>query len=641
MCGIAGLLGAGRGIESAWVEAMTDRIRHRGPDDGGVWCDTAAQVALGHRRLAIVDLSSAGRQPMLSADERWVLVYNGEVYNHEDLRRELEGAGQAPNWRGRSDTETLLAAIAAWGLTKALQRAHGMWALALWDRTERRLFLARDRFGEKPLYYGTVAGRLAFASELKALRTLPGFDNAVDPAALRALLERGYVPPSGSIYLGIEQVPAGCWVELDSAGATCKVERYYDYGAVVRSGAQNAFNDATEAREALRDALGQAIARQLVADVPVGTLLSGGIDSSLITALAARHASAPVHSYSIGFRDAGFDEAPHARRVAEHLGTVHNELYLDANDALATIPRLSEIWDEPFGDSSQIPTFLVSRFARQHVTVALTGDGGDELFAGYRRHLAFPALARALHRVPTPIRQLLLGIGGAVPARTWNAVGGLRPGGAPSPFFGDKLRRGLGAARAGSGLDELYGNFLDQWHGLPSPLTVEANGPETPFPANGSLPAEARVMLADALGYLPGDILTKVDRAAMAVSLEGRIPFLDSAVAQVAARIPIGMKVRAGKGKVVLREMLHELVPAELVERPKAGFAIPVGEWLRGPLRDWAEDLLAPSALADSGLLAPAPIRARWQAHLARRVDASEALWSVLAFQAWRRVPAG
>jgi len=638
MCGIAGLLGASAVARPARVAAMTASIHHRGPDDSGAWSDSAAGITLGHRRLAIIDLSPAGHQPMVSDNGRWVMVYNGEIYNHRDLRAALDDTGQAPPWRGHSDSESLLAAVAAWGVDKALARAAGMFALGIWDREKRELILARDRFGEKPLYYGRVGTDFAFASELKALRLLPDFAGEIDPAALRAMLGRGYVPADDSIYRGIAQVPPGCWLTVPSDGTAGAPQAFYDYADVVAEGAANPISDEKEALSQLRQTMGGAVERQLAADVPVGTLLSGGIDSSLVTALAVERSRTQVRTFSIGFDEAGFDEAPHARAVAAHLGTAHHELYVTAADALALIPSLPTIWDEPFGDASQIPTFLVSRYAREHVTVALSGDAGDELFGGYHRHRALPALERRLRQVPARLRRTALSAGAAVPPGWWTALAEWRSGTARPAFFGHKIRRVLATARDAEDLGGLYHGFLDDWHGHPAPLAGDVTLGSTPFADTAALDATSRVMLADALSYLPGDILTKVDRAAMAVSLEGRIPFLDPQVAALAARIPTRMKVANGQGKVILRRLLSEYAPPALFDRPKAGFAIPLGAWLSGPLREWSESLLEPSALAASGLLDHATIRARWTAHCAGREDASQALWNVLMFQAWRQV---
>ncbi len=641
MCGIAGLVSAGA-VDPVLVEGMTLRLRHRGPDDAGLWRSADGRAVFGHRRLAIVDLSPAGHQPMTSADGALVLCYNGEIYNHTALRGELERAGQAPPWRGHSDTETLLAAIAAWGIERTLVRAEGMFALALWDQARGHLILARDRFGEKPLYVGEIGGKIAFASELKALRGLPGFAGQIDGDALRHMLAVGHVGQGQSIWQGIGQVRPGSWLriapgqKLDPAAQT----RYYDYAAVVHAGNDEPLSDPQDALDQLEDALGGAIARQLAADVPVGVFLSGGIDSSLVTALATRASSSRVKTYAIGFTDAAFDESPHARAVAAHLGTDHHELRVTAAEAQAVIPLLGGIYDEPFGDSSQIPTLIVSRFAREAVTVVLTGDAGDELFGGYNRHRALPALWRRAQMLPSPLGRMAAGAGAMLPPALWNAALGIGARGPRPPFLGHKIRRALQRMAGAGSLEQLYALFMDEWQGRASPVPVAHPfaGPMLAGAAWGAgLPPPTRLMLADALGYMVGDILTKVDRAAMAVSLETRVPFLDPTVAALAARIPLAMKFQAGGGKHILRRALYRHVPRELVDRPKAGFAIPVGAWLRGDLRDWAEDLLSPRALAESGLLAPAPILARWTAHLAGREDATQALWSVLMFQAWQR----
>jgi asparagine synthase (glutamine-hydrolysing) len=621
---------------------MTNVLTHRGPDDEGQWISDDGRMALGQRRLSIIDLSPAGHQPMVSASGRFVITYNGEIYNFRDIKRELESTSKAPPWRGHSDTEVLLAAIEAWGLEAALKRTAGMFAIALWDKSTRTLSLARDRFGEKPLYYGSTNAGFAFASELKAIRSLPGFDNQLNSTSLRHMLGTGYVPKGCSIFEGIKQITPGhiAMIASINTGEAVKEYPYYDYAETVGAGYRNQITDKKLARELLEASLSKAVARQLVADVPVGAFLSGGIDSSIITALAAKISSQPVKTFSIGFAEAGYDEAPHARAVAKHLGTDHHELYVSTKETQAVIPMLPNMYDEPFGDSSQIPTYLVSQFARQHVTVALTGDAGDEIFGGYNRHKAFPALWRRARVFPAPLRGLLFGGAGAVTPKFWNALGRLSSGHARPEFYGHKVRRTLQTVGTSHSLGGLYGNFLDEWLGLPSPVTGEPGfiGPAWPIEQQAcDLPFELQIMLADALTYLPGDILTKVDRAAMAVSLEGRVPFLDPDVVALAARIPVSMKFADGNGKAILRDMLYSHVPRELIDRPKAGFSIPVGQWLKGELRDWAEDLLSENALLECGALNPDPIRKRWERHLAGREDASQAIWSVLMFQAWRR----
>ena len=652
MCGVAGLLSSRTRVDGMLLTAMTDRMITRGPDSAGCWIAADARIGLGHRRLAILDLSPSGHQPMVSACGRYVIAFNGEIYNFRDLARDLDQAGKAPAWRGHSDTEVLLAAIAAWGVRSAVQRAAGMFAFAVWDNQARTLTLARDRFGEKPLYYGWTAAGFAFASTLAPIRCLPGFANPVAPQALAGLVARAYVPTPLSIYRRIYKLPPGCLLTVahDADGAPMdeapivgaagpvRLCRWFAHADEVLAGAADPIADADEALDRLEAALGAAVARQMVADVPVGTFLSGGIDSSLITAMAAARSDGPLRTFSIGFAEAGYDEAPHARAIAAHLGTDHHELYVSAAEARAVIPSLPAMYDEPFADSSQIPTFLVSQFARAQATVALTGDAGDELFGGYNRHQQFPRVWRRVAPLPPALRRGVLGVAGMVPPALWNALCDLT-GRRRSREFGRNARRGIGIIGAAGGFDALFDSFLDDWHGLPSPLAhpVARSLRLGTDPALAGLPLELAMMQADAVTYLPDDILTKVDRAGMAVGLETRIPFLDPGVTAVAARIAPELKFQGGTGKHILKQLLHRHVPRDLFDRPKAGFAVPVGTWLKGPLRDWAEDLLSDRALADGGLFAPPVVRARWQRHLSGREDATQALWSVLMVQAWSR----
>ena len=644
MCGIAGMLGPNAGDERL-LSAMAEPIRHRGPDAGGTWGDAEAGIGLAHRRLSIVDLSPHGAQPMASSSGRLVLSFNGEIYNHRELRADLEAAGAAPpdGWRGHSDTETLAEAIAHWGLRATLDRAVGMFALAFWDKGSRTLSLVRDRFGEKPLYYGWVGKDFVFASELKSICALPGFTGEIDRRAVAGLCVRSFIPAPLSIYCGIYKLLPGCVLELTPGasprqeapavggnGQGLSLQRYYDYRSVVAQGLADPIRDHGEALDMAEQALRRAIADQAVADVPVGAFLSGGYDSSTVVALYQQVASGPVRTYTIGFTEAGFDEAPHARAVAAHLGTEHHELYVTPADAMDVLPLLPSIYDEPFADSSQIPTFLVSRFARGDVTVALTGDGGDELFGGYNRHVIGPAMWRRLAPIPAGLRAL-----------------GRPLGHLPQGFYEKLVRsggKGNGAARIAKALqvatsarspDDIYRAFVDDWAFERSP--VLNGGPSTgaDLALEGASPAE-RMMLGDALGYLPDDILAKVDRASMAVSLETRVPFLDHRLAAVAARIPIGMKIAGGKGKLPIRRILARHVPPALTERPKAGFGIPVGEWLRGPLCGWADDLLSEERLRAGGMFDVAAVRRRYLDHQQGRRDSTQALWSILMFEAWR-----
>jgi asparagine synthase (glutamine-hydrolysing) len=626
---------------------MGAAIGHRGPDAAGAWADKALGVALAHQRLAVLDLSAAGQQPMHSASGRYVVAFNGEIYNHLALRRELDSAGQAPPWRGHADTETLLAAIQAWGLEAALQRCVGMWALALVDRRERQLHFARDRFGEKPLYWGlTGSGQqraVVFGSELAALQSYPGFNNPIDRQALAELLRFGQVPAPLSIYAGISKLPPGHWVSIPlplDAGASLPASRpWWTLHAVIQGGYADPLGSETEALELLENTLSQAVSDQAIADVPLGAFLSGGIDSSLVTALLQRQSSRPLRTFTIGFEEAGFNEAPHARAVAAHLGTDHAETLLTSADARALIPQLPQIYTEPFADSSQLPTHLVCREARRAgLTVALSGDGGDELFGGYNRYFWGPRIWNRLACLPGPIRRRLGSAITLIHPSAWDALGG------PLPVaqLGHKAHKLAARLKHVASSDELYRSLVCEWRDPAALLQGDlfwegsvATAIDQPLPACLSADPVARMMAWDALGYLPDDILVKVDRAAMAVGLETRAPFLDHRVAAVAWRLPMHMKIRAGTSKWALRQILYKYVPRELIERPKAGFAIPLGQWLRGPLRAWADELLHPDRLLHEGYLRPEPISQLWQQHLSGRYDHTTKLWTVLIWQAW------
>lgn len=647
MCGLAGFFSP-QGFHQAAAAAVVTRMRgtlvHRGPDDAGSWLDGDAGIALAHRRLSILDLSPAGHQPMQSTSGRFVLVFNGEVYNHLDIRRKLEEARQVPTgWRGHSDTETLLAAIEQWGLEQALRQCVGMFALALWDRQERALALARDRMGEKPLFYGWQGNVLLFGSELKALRAHPKFRSEIERNALPAYLRHGYIPAPWSIWQGIRKLTPGCVVRFGGGdlGTLPEPKPYWSLADAIAAGKADPFRGSDkDAIDQLERQLRDAVAGQMVADVPLGAFLSGGIDSSTVVALMQAQSSRPVKTFTIGFSEAGYNEAEHARAVARHLGTEHTELYVDAAQAMALISDLPTIYDEPFGDSSAIPTHLVSRLARQHVAVSLSGDGGDELFGGYGRYFNQKGVLiwRAARALPAPLRAL--------------AVSLLRSG---SFLLLDDvlnaincaLRRPVGrslSARANLiavlancvSREDFYTAMTSQWHQPPVASLGESSDWMRPAQHLGLLsnPVE-RMMLTDSLTYLPDDILAKVDRAAMAVSLETRVPMLDHRVVELAWRLPYEMKVHDGHGKWLLRQVLYRHVPREIVDRPKMGFGVPIGEWLRGPLRDWAEDLLDESKLTSQGLFDPKPIRARWKQHIEGQQNWRDSLWLVLMFQSW------
>jgi asparagine synthase (glutamine-hydrolysing) len=650
MCGIAGILG-GRRVDRAIITKMTRAVAHRGPDDEGVWLDAEARLAFGHRRLAIVDLSPSGHEPMLSANGRFALTFNGEIYNHAELRKALEAENAMPEggWRGHSDTEVFLDGIGHWGLQETLRRSAGMFAFGLWDRKLRELSLVRDRFGEKPLYYGWAGNAFVFGSELKALKAHPEFDNGIDRRALRVFAARTYIPAPLSIYERVFKLPPGCILAIDTRaaerplseapeegrdGGGLTLKRYWSYRDVVRRGLEQPIGDEQAALDELEEVLATAIAGQSMADVPVGAFLSGGIDSSTICALYQKYSSMPVRTFSIGFEEAAFNEAKDAKRVAEHLRTIHDERYLTVRETREVIPLLPAMYDEPFADSSQIPTHLVSRFAREQVTVALTGDGGDELFGGYNRHFAAPRLWQQLRTLPQPLRASAGSQLGRIPSQFWTGMAGLLAG-RRHVNIGGKLQKAFRLASANS-LDQIYCSFLDEWSHERSPVIGgEGSEPEFDLDLAPGAPDTTRMMYCDAVSYLPDDILAKVDRASMAVALETRVPFLDHRVAEVAARIPLEMKVRNGSGKHIVRKLLHGLVPKELVDRPKAGFAIPVGEWIKGPLRTWAEDLLDPGLIRSQGWLDADIVQKRWRQHLSGQRDSTPALWALLMFQAW------
>lgn len=654
MCGIAGLIG--EQPSDRLLAKMAGSLAHRGPDDEGTWTDAEAGVALVHRRLAIVELSPAGHEPMHSASGRLVITFNGEIYNHAELRSELEARGQAPEggWRGHSDVETLLQAIDCWGLRPALERSVGMFAFAVWDRNARKLSLVRDRFGEKPLYYGWAGRDFVFASELKAIRCHPRFAGEIDRRAVGVFARRTYIPAPLSIYRGVFKLEPGCILEITPEAARVplgepparsihsggiSLEPYWSYRDTLIAGRADPIEDEDEAVDELERVLAAAIRGQSMADVPVGAFLSGGIDSSSVVALYQKHSPLPVRTFTIGFNEAAYNEADHARAVAEHFGTRHFERIVTPREAQQVIPLLPAMYDEPFADSSQIPTFLVSAFAREQVTVALSGDGGDELFGGYNRYFATARLWAAVKAVPRPLRAAAGGMLGKVPPSAWNRLGELAGRRSLPSYFGAKVGKGLRTVGGARDLEDVFTTFLDEWSGEPSPVSGGDDSGLARFDldAGEGAPDALRMMYCDATSYLPDDILAKVDRAAMAVSLETRVPFLDHRVALLAARIPLRFKISGGSGKRVLRKMLYREAPRALFERPKAGFGIPVGEWLKGPLRAWAEDLLDPAVIRGGGWFDADVVAARWRAHLAGTRDSTPALWAILMFQAWLR----
>jgi asparagine synthase (glutamine-hydrolysing) len=647
MCGFAGAFDPGTEA-AAWpsrLEGMAATLRHRGPDDEGFWFDAARGVGLAFRRLAILDLTVEGHQPMLSASGRFVIAFNGEVYNFGALRAELESTGAA--FRGRSDTEVMLAAIEAWGLPAAVSRFIGMFAFALWDREERRLHLVRDRIGIKPLYWGWSRGVLLFGSELTALRRHPAFVPSLDRDAVAGFLRFNYVPAPSTVFAGFRKLEPGCMRTFDLADAPSEGEGrlipYWTLTGVAADGLAHPFEgDDREAVDELERLLGDAVALRMIADVPLGAFLSGGVDSSLVVALMRARASGPVRTFTIGFEEPEYDESSHARAVAAHLGTEHTEHRVSAAAARDAVPRIASLFDEPFADSSQVPTLLVCELARRHVTVSLSGDGGDELFAGYKRYALHRDLTATLGRLPRGARTMLGSLLGAVPVGAANRLLGfadpwLRRYGSGGAA-GDKIRK-LAEFLALPDERAVYLDLLSHWK---SPGRLVAGASERPrFADLAERPAGFRdgvhpLMFDDTLAYLPDDILVKVDRTSMSVGLEARVPLLDHRVVEFAWRLPLALKVRNGGTKWALRQVLERYLPAAIVDRPKMGFGLPIDAWLRGPLRAWAEDLLSPARLAREGLLDPGPIQEKWREHASGERNWHYYLWDVLMLEAWR-----
>ncbi|UVT16858.1 MAG: asparagine synthase (glutamine-hydrolyzing) [Nitrospira sp.] len=640
MCGIAGVLTRRQSEPNRLVSAMVRAIRYRGPDDSGVWSDPSVGIGLGHARLSILDLSPAGHQPMHSTSGRYVIVFNGEIYNHMDLREQL---GSVP-WRGHSDTETLLAAFETWGVEKTLQTSVGMFAVALWDRVERCLILARDRIGEKPLYYGWRNGTFMFASELKALEVHSDWTGEIDRGALACFMRYAYVPLPHSIYVGIRKLLPGSYVmisAMDSAEHWSEPKPYWSAVTIAEQNRRFDWTDET-ATDELSRLLHRAIGGQMLADVPLGALLSGGVDSSTVVALMQAQSSRPIKTFSIGFLEDEYNEAPRAKAIAAHLGTEHTELYVGPADALAVIPLLPSMYDEPFADPSAIPTHLVAQLARRSVTVALSGDGGDELFGGYNRYFWGRLIWRRIARLPRSMRAMMARAMTVLSPDQWDRYGRiLRPGLPASlriPTLGDKIRKFAEIVDVDS-RTELYRRLVSQDR---EPASLVLGAQEEHIWADGQARQLGKqdfseeMMFHDLVGYLTDDLLAKVDRAAMAISLETRMPLLDHRVVEFAWTLPVSMKIRTEReGKWLLRQVLYRHVPKQLVERPKMGFALPLDSWLRSSLRDWAEALLDESRLRREGYLDPVPIRAKWREHLSGRRNWQYWLWNVLMFQSW------
>ncbi len=618
MCGLSGYLSS-RAIDKCILNLMIAQIHYRGPDSCDVWADTG--IGLAHTRLAIVDLSEAGHQPMASACDRFMISFNGEIYNHLELRKELEEENSAPVWKGHSDTETLLACFSAWGIERTLKATVGMFAIALWDKQEHQLTLARDRVGEKPLYWGWQNDTLLFGSELKALKVHPDFSADINRDAICLLMRHNYIPAPHTIYTGIYKLTPGHFITFsaNSNNNTSVSNPYWSMNTVIESGLSNPFQGSQkESTDRLEAIISTSIRDQMLSDVPLGAFLSGGVDSSLIVSLMQKFSSRPVKTYAIGFEDERFNEAPYAAAVAKHLGTEHTDMYVSEKDILDLVPSLSDIYCEPFADSSQLPTIMVAKMARQHVTVALSGDAGDELFGGYTPYQFTPRYWNKVQSIPLNIRTII--------AKYITNI--------PLPQRINKLATCMDAATQ----EEFYRRIISHWQ-APESIVLDGKEPATMFNSPTLWPQNVNfvewMMAADAQVYMTDDILVKVDRASMYSSLETRVPLLDHRVIEFAWQLPLNYKIKNGTGKIPLRDILYRHVPRELIERPKKGFSVPLAAWLRGPLKQWAESLLDAGRLNREGYFNTSVIRARWEQHLSGKMDYSRQLWNVLMFQAW------
>ena len=653
MCGITGIFGNLRKEEfDSSIHEMSATLNHRGPDDAGTWINEENGVAFGHQRLSIIDLSSAGHQPMVSHCGRFTTVFNGEIYNHLQLRDKLNTSANKQSWKGHSDTETLVTAFSQWGIEKTLQQLVGMFAIAVWDFKEKRLFLIRDRFGEKPLYYGWSNGVFLFGSELKALQKYKRFSNQIDRGALSLYMKYMYVPTPYSIFRDIYKLEPGCILQIDKGTKPptlplfapfrdqgINIAQWYSISNMAQAGQKNLITDQNDAVDLLEKTLLESVRLQLISDVPLGAFLSGGIDSSVITALMQKVCKDPVKTFTIGFEESSFNEAVYAKEVSRHLGTEHHELYVTSSDAFKVIPHLPTLYDEPFADSSQIPTYLVSKLARESVTVSLSGDAGDELFGGYNRYLWGSRVWNKVRWMPLIVRQTLGVAINKISVNTWDSIGNSLPNSSRVSLMGDKAHRMAHRLKNVKSLDDVYHSLVTEGYKEDGLVVNDKAALITKLDNNdivsGIVDSEHRMMLLDSLTYLPDDILTKVDRAAMGVSLETRIPFLDYRVAELAWRLPLDTKINNGETKWPIRQVLYKYIPKELIERPKAGFAVPVGQWMRGPLREWASDLLDETRIQREGYFNPKLVKELWEQHLSGRHDWAPRLWTILMFQAW------
>jgi asparagine synthase (glutamine-hydrolysing) len=645
MCGICGFVDLSNRYNhlnrQRIISEMTNTLIHRGPDDEGYWHDEAKGVSLGHRRLSILDLSSHGSQPMLSNSGRYAIVFNGEIYNHSLLRNELIKSGVNISWRGHSDTETLLTCIDEWGIEKSIKKTTGMFAVAIFDNKENNLFLARDRIGEKPLYYGFQNGVFLFGSELKAINKHPNSLRVIDRNAIALQFSYSYIPTPYSIYKGIKKLKAGTILRVNLSKSNIMNEileepkTYWSLEEVVIESQKNIYTgNSIEAINDLDDLLGKSVRDQMVADVPLGAFLSGGIDSSLIVSLMQSQTSMPIETFTIGFSEADYNEAIYANKIAKHLGTKHTELYVSSNDALSVVDKLPQIYDEPFSDSSQIPTYLISEMAKKNVTVSLSGDAGDELFGGYNRYLWIRQIWSRMKFIPISLRKFISYGMTSVSPSVWNMI--LKQI-LDTPQPGDKMHK-LSSILTSVSADDCYLNLISHWNILDN-IVIGANDISTSVTDIHDRidfdSIEDKMMYLDSISYLPDDILTKIDRASMCVSLETRVPFLNHQVVEFANALPLSMKIKNGESKWILRQLLYKYIPKDLIERPKMGFGIPIDIWLRGPLRDWAESLLNKSRIENEGYLNYEPIKRKWDEHLSGKRNWQYHLWDVLMFQAW------
>ncbi len=659
MCGFTGILGdlTKRELDKS-IYKMTDSLNHRGPDDGGTWIGGAGKIALGHRRLSIIDLSLAGHQPMVSLCGRYIIALNGEIYNHTNLRDKLNNfCDHAIVWNGHSDTETILAAISQWGLEETLQMITGMFSFALWDVQSSNLSLVRDRFGDKPLYYGWSEDSFVFGSELKAIRKYHKFNASIDRNVLSVYMRHMYIPAPYSIFKDIYKLEPGCILKISLSSASLiqkeapfapfkskgmSIHRWYSLRDSIKNNSGSMIFNEKDAIDLIDTVLSKSIKSQLVSDVPVGAFLSGGIDSSLVVSLMQKQSANPVKTFTVGFSESEFNEAEQAKEIAKYLGTDHREFYVTPEDLIAVIPKLSKIYDEPFADSSQIPTYIISKKAREHVSVILSGDGGDELFGGYNRYFWSRRVWRYVSWIPKYARFFIGNVIGMIPVRFINIIGSIINS---LPYvdnrvhrLGDKMHKLSSRFKSVDSLKDLYMSLVSEWQN-PDEVVIGSNEPHTLLKREINMPIsskhELEMMYLDTISYLPDDILCKVDRASMSVGLETRIPMLDHRLFELAWRIPLSMKIRNGKGKWALRQVLYKYIPSELVDRPKAGFGIPIGEWLRGPLYEWSNNLLSETRLRSDGYFNVISIRKRWDEHMSGQRDWTHSLWAVLMFNMW------